>query len=104
MVEAMKEGDFERLLQIEEEAIAQMVKDILKHKPDLVVTEKGLDDRAQHHFVKAGVTCLRRLRKTDNDRLARVTGATIVSRTEEIKESDVGTMCGLFEIEKIGDE
>lgn len=47
MVEAMKEGDFERLLQIEEETIHQMVKDILAHKPDLVVTEKGLDDRAQ---------------------------------------------------------
>lgn len=46
----------------------------------------------------------RRLRKTDNDRLARTTGATIVSRTDEIKESDVGTLCGLFEIEKIGDE
>lgn len=59
---------------------------------------------AQHYFVKAGVTCLRRLRKTDNDRLARTTGATIVSRTQEIKESDVGTKCALFEIEKIGDE
>uniref|UniRef100_A0A0L8H726 T-complex protein 1 subunit gamma n=1 Tax=Octopus bimaculoides TaxID=37653 RepID=A0A0L8H726_OCTBM len=31
-------------------------------------------------------------------------GATIVSRTEEIKEEDVGTACGLFEIKKIGDE
>ena len=50
------------------------------------------------------MTALRRLRKTDNNRLARVTGATIVSRAEEIKESDVGTLCGLFEIEKIGDE
>ncbi len=59
MVEAMKEGDFERLMQIEEESIKGMVNDILKHKPDLVITEKGLDDRAQHYFVKAGVTCLR---------------------------------------------
>ena len=65
---------------------------------------RGLDERAQHWFVKAGVTALRRLRKTDNNRLARVTGATIVSRTEELKESDVGTLCGRFEIKKIGDE
>ncbi|XP_052827998.1 T-complex protein 1 subunit gamma [Octopus bimaculoides] len=34
----------------------------------------------------------------------RASGATIVSRTEEIKEEDVGTACGLFEIKKIGDE
>ena len=34
----------------------------------------------------------------------RACGATIVSRTEEIKEEDIGTDCGLFEIKKIGDE
>lgn len=56
MVEALKEGDFERLLEIEEEAIKKMVNNILALKPDLVVTEKGLDERAQHYFVKAGVT------------------------------------------------
>lgn len=47
---------------------------------------------------------IRRVRKTDNNRIARVSGATIVSRTEEIQESDIGTNCGLFEIKKIGDE
>jgi T-complex protein 1 subunit gamma len=36
-------------------------------------------------------------------RIARACGATIVSRTDEIKESDIGTGCGLFEIRKIGD-
>ena len=44
------------------------------------------------------------MRKTDNNRIARATGATIVNRVEDIQESDVGTRCGLFEIEKIGDE
>lgn len=46
----------------------------------------------------------RRLRKTDNNRLARACGATIVNRTEELKESDVGTAAGKFEVKKIGDE
>jgi T-complex protein 1 subunit gamma len=44
------------------------------------------------------------VRKTDNNRIARATGATIVNRVEDLQESDVGTECGLFEIEKIGDE
>lgn len=44
------------------------------------------------------------MRKTDNNRIARVTGATIVNRPEEIQESDIGNDCGLFEIKKIGDE
>lgn len=54
--------------------------------------------------MKADVTALRRVRKTDNNRIARATGATIVNRVEDLQESDVGTKCGLFEIEKIGDE
>ena len=37
-------------------------------------------------------------------RFFRAIGATIVNRTEEIKEEDVGQGCGLFEIHKIGDE
>lgn len=54
--------------------------------------------------MKANITAIRRVRKTDNNRIARATGATIVNRVEDLKESDVGTRCGLFKIEKIGDE
>lgn len=61
-------------------------------------------DLAQHFLVKNNVTALRRVRKTDNNRIARATGATIVNRVDDLQESDVGTQCGLFEIEKIGDE
>lgn len=82
----------------------QICNHILQFKPDIVVTEKGLSDLAQHYFIKAGVTAFRRFRKTDNNRLARACGATIVNRPEELKESDVGTGCGLFEVRKIGDE
>lgn len=40
----------------------------------------------------------------DNNRIARATGATIVHRPEEIRESDIGTRAGLFDVRKIGDE
>ncbi|SLM34570.1 t-complex protein 1 subunit gamma [Lasallia pustulata] len=50
------------------------------------------------------VTALRRVRKTDNNRIARATGATIVNRVDDIQKSDIGTHCGLFQISKIGDE
>ena len=59
---------------------------------------------AQHYLLKAGITAFRRLRKTDNNRVARATGATIVSRPDELQESDIGTGCGLYEVRKIGDE
>merc|ERR1719402_75305 len=55
-------------------------------------------------FSKTGITAVRRLRKSDNLRVARACGATIVNRTDEITEDDIGTECGLFEVRKIGDE
>lgn len=36
--------------------------------------------------------------------LTRACGATIVNRTDEIREEDLGTGAGLFEIRKIGEE
>ncbi|EEP82403.1 T-complex protein 1, gamma subunit [Uncinocarpus reesii 1704] len=103
-IEISKEEDWNKILQIEEEQIKHMCDAILALKPDLVITEKGVSDLAQHFLVKHNVTALRRVRKTDNNRIARATGATIVNRVDDLQESDVGTQCGLFEIEKIGDE
>lgn len=103
-IEVSKEDDWNRILQIEEEQVKAMCDAIIALKPDLVITEKGVSDLAQHFFVKAGITALRRVRKTDNNRIARAVGATIVNRVDDLQESDVGTLCGLFEIEKIGDE
>ncbi len=54
--------------------------------------------------MKHNITALRRVRKTDNNRIARACGATICHRPDEIQESDIGTGAGLFEIQKIGDE
>lgn len=103
-IEITKEEDWNRILQIEEEQVKELTDKIIELKPDLVLTEKGVSDLAQHYLVKANITALRRVRKTDNNRIARATGATIVNRIEDLNEADVGTQCGLFNIEKIGDE
>uniref|UniRef100_A0A453S6T1 T-complex protein 1 subunit gamma n=6 Tax=Triticinae TaxID=1648030 RepID=A0A453S6T1_AEGTS len=102
--ELMSEEDWKVLLDMEEEYIKNLCVQILKFKPDLVITEKGLSDMAMHYLSKAGVSAIRRLRKTDNNRIAKACGAVIVNRPEELQESDVGTRAGLFEVKKIGDE
>lgn len=89
---------------MEENYIQDLCAQILKFKPDLVVTEKGLSDLACHYLSKAGVSAIRRLRKTDNNRIAKASGAVIVNRPDELQESDVGVGAGLFEVRKIGDE
>jgi T-complex protein 1 subunit gamma len=103
-VEITKEEDWEALLMQEEEEVQKICDEIIKHKPDVVCTEKGVSDLAQHFLLKANIAVIRRIRKTDNNRVAKCTGATIVNRPEEITEGDIGTKCGLFKVRKIGDE
>jgi len=103
-VELSKEEDFAALLKAEEDWIKRVCDTIASFKPDVVITEKGLSDLAAHYLTKSGISAIRRLRKTDNNRIARACGATIVNRPDEIKESDIGTGAGLFEVSKIGDD
>ena len=96
--------EWDKALRNEEESVKEMCDYIIALKPDLVITEKGVSDLAQHYLMKANITALRRVRKSDNNRLAKATGATSVQRPEELVESDVGKGCGLFEVRQIGDE
>lgn len=104
-MEFTKEEDFKKALAMEEIEVKRMCDAILKVKPDVVITEKGVCDLALHELLKHGnCSVFRRLRKTDNNRVARASGATIVNRPEELQESDVGTNCALFQVNKIGDD
>lgn len=103
-VEISEEKDWRRLLEIEEEYVLALCAKLLEFNPDLIVTEKGVSDLALHVLGKQNVSVIRRLRKTDNTRIAKASGAVIVSRVEELKEADIGVGAGLFEVSKIGDE
>ncbi|XP_072405051.1 T-complex protein 1 subunit gamma [Chiloscyllium punctatum] len=103
-IEITREEDFTRILQMEEEYIQQICEDVIRLKPNLIFTEKGISDLALHYLMKANVTAIRRIRKSDSNRIARACGARVVSRTDELRDEDIGTGAGLFEVKKIGDE
>ncbi|CRG96931.1 T-complex protein 1 subunit gamma, putative [Plasmodium gallinaceum] len=103
-VEILDENTWNQLLLQEEIEVKKLCEYIIDSKCDVVVTEKGVSDLAQHFLVKKNISVIRRVRKTDLNRLERISGATIVNRCDEIVESDIGTKCGLFEVKKIGDD
>ena len=103
-IEIQQEADWNRVLEIEEEQIKQMCNKLKEFKPDLIFTEKGVSDLAQHYLMQANISVLRRVRKSDNNRVARAVGATIVNRVEDLRAGDVGSDCGLFDIKKVGDD
>ncbi|KAG1718758.1 TCP-1/cpn60 chaperonin family-domain-containing protein [Suillus lakei] len=103
-MEFSKESDWQRAQEIEEEQVIAQCRRLLEFKPDLIITEKGISDTAQYVFERANVSAIRRVRKSDNNRIALAIDATIVNRVEDLRDSDVGTGCGLFNVEKMGDE
>ncbi len=103
-IEITKESDWQKALEMEEKQIREMCEKIIALKPDVLISEKGISDYAQHYLTRANISAIRRVRKTDNNRIARATGATIVNRIEDARPADIGTACGRFDVQKIGDE
>ncbi|KAJ2349974.1 T-complex protein 1 subunit gamma [Coemansia sp. RSA 2671] len=81
-----------------------MYEKISASKPNLVITKKGVSDLAQHYLVKENITALHCMHKTDSNCIVHAASAKIVTLVDELKEQDVGTGCGLFSVEKIGDK
>lgn len=46
--------DFTKMLELEEEHVRRQCDDIIALKPDVIFTEKGVSDLAQHFLLKAG--------------------------------------------------
>lgn len=57
-VEVTKEEDWNTLLRMEEEYIENICAQIVAFHPDIVITEKGVSDLAQHYLMKADITVM----------------------------------------------
>ena len=75
----------------EENSLQQMVDNIKNSGANVVFSQKGIDDLAQHYLSKAGIFACRRLKQSDLEAIAKATGGNIVGNINEIKESDLGT-------------
>merc|ERR1712055_609328 len=58
-IEIVNEADFSKILELEETYIKKICDEIMVHKPDLIITEKGVSDLAQHFLNKAGISVIR---------------------------------------------
>ena len=87
-----KTHDFSATLEEERKEVKALCDQLIELKPDVVVTEKETSDLATHYLQNVNVSVIRLLTKTDNNLLAKVIGAVIENRLEELQESDVGTI------------
>jgi len=96
-------GQLQAFIDQEERMIKDMVDKVIKSGANVVITQKGIDDIAQHYLAKAGIYACRRVKKSDMDKLARATNAKVVTQLKELSKDDLG-FAGLVIEKRIGDE
>src|SRR5579885_824079 len=75
----------------ENEMIRKMTDKITQSGANVVLCQKGIDDMAQHYLQKAGILAVRRIKESDMTKLAKATGARIVSNVKELSPDDLGS-------------
>ncbi|MCS7119315.1 MAG: TCP-1/cpn60 chaperonin family protein, partial [Archaeoglobaceae archaeon] len=70
---------------------------------NVVFCQKGIDDLAQYYLAKVGILAVRRVKQSDIEKLAKATGAKILTDLREISPADLGE-AELVEERKVGDE
>jgi len=87
----------------EAEMLRRMVDRVTDSGANVLFCQKGIDDVAQHFLSKEGVLVVRRVKKSDMEKLARATGGRVVSNLSDLKVSDLGS-CEVVEERKIGED
>ena len=93
----------EAFLKQEEVMLKGMVEKVLASGANVVVVQKGIDDMAQHFLARKGAVAIRRAKKSDIEKLARATGAKIISNIDALTSEDLG-FAALVEERRTGDD
>ncbi len=92
-----------KFLDSESDMLKKKVDQVVETGANVVFCQKGIDDVAQHFLAKAGVLAVRRVKKSDMEKLAKATGGKTVNNLVDLTKEDLGS-CGLVEERKIGDD
>ena len=84
-------AQFQHFMEHEKDAVKEVADKVIASGANVVFCQKGIDDMAQHYLANAGILALRRVIKSDMDKLSRATGGNIITSLDELKPSDLGT-------------
>ncbi len=102
-IEITDPGQLHAFLDEEEKMLKTMVDTVKKSGATVLFCQKGIDDLAQHYLSKAGIYAVRRVKKSDMEKLAKATGATLVTKLDDLKANDLG-VANIVEEQKIADD
>ena len=87
----------------EETMLRKMVEKITKSGANVLICQKGIDDIVQYLLAKEGIYAVRRASENDIKKLAKATGARIISNLDDLNKNDLG-YAGIVEEKKYGDD
>jgi thermosome len=87
----------------EERMLKDQVKKIKASGANVVFCQKGIDDLVQHYLSKEEILAARRVKKSDMEKLAKATGASVISKLDELEVGDLGH-ADLVEVRKIQED
>jgi len=90
-------------LKQEETMLKDMVEKLAAVGANVVLCQKGIDDMAQHFLARKGILAVRRIKKSDMEKLAKATGGKIITNLDDMSPADLG-YASLVEERKIGDD
>jgi len=90
-------------LKQEEAMLKDMVEKLDAVGANVVLCQKGIDDMAQHFLARKGILAVRRIKKSDMEKLAKATGGKIITNLDDMSPADLG-YASLVEERKIGDD
>jgi len=99
----MTSDRIDELLRWEHEKLKEMAEKIIKTGANVVICQKGIDDVVQHYFAKAGILAVRRVKKSDMEKIAKATGAKIIMNDSFLGPDKLG-YAKIVEERKVGDE
>jgi len=102
-IEITDPSQLQAFLSEEENMLKGMVDRVKKSGATVLFCQKGIDDLAQHYLSKEGIYAVRRVKKSDMEKLAKATGGKIATKLDELTRDDLGNAKLVFE-KKIGDD
>jgi len=102
-IEITDPSQLQAFLSEEENMLKGMVDRVKKSGATVLFCQKGIDDLAQHYLSKEGIYAVRRVKKSDMEKLAKATGGKIATKLDELTKDDLGNAKNVFE-KKIGDD
>jgi thermosome len=90
-----------QFLDEETKMLKTMVDKIVESGANVLICQKGIDDVAMHYLSRAGILAVRRVKESDMTKLAKATGARLVTSLDSLTKKDIG-QAGLVEERTIG--